>query len=411
MDEKRTTYNANDFARYYAGEMSPAEMHAMEKAALADSFVADALEGYAHTDSPESDTVEIKNRLTERSARQQKGRIIPFSIWKWWNVAAIVIVVAGIGFFVFRPGNHVANRSVTASEIKVNADTGATIFQGLTNDSLHQADDIAFENKSPEKKRNLEGRARLLEKMNANVTTENETKEVFKQNKTFDEAATAQMNNAESLATSKSDSDNSQATLAFEGKIMDETGAPVPFAYVSLKNENKIVTSDHDGNFKLSSADSSTPIVASAVGFNSKSATLRKMGSNDIILSRDSNQLQEVSVTALGKKRSQNSKVPAVEGKSAGVGISKHRVQPFPINKEFEEYVHKNNVPVSSLDNEELSGEVTLSFFVNRDGRPENIDVIKSNCKECEPQAVQLLKNGPAWKKQRNKKGSVNIKF
>ena len=38
-------YNRENLLRYISGKMSPAEMHALEKAALEDPFLADALEG------------------------------------------------------------------------------------------------------------------------------------------------------------------------------------------------------------------------------------------------------------------------------------------------------------------------------------------------------------------------------
>ena len=42
----------NDIERYSKGELSPAEMHELERKALSDPFLADALEGYAHTATP-----------------------------------------------------------------------------------------------------------------------------------------------------------------------------------------------------------------------------------------------------------------------------------------------------------------------------------------------------------------------
>jgi hypothetical protein len=39
-------YTAEDIQRYLAGGMEPAEMHALEKAALDDAFLAEAIEGY-----------------------------------------------------------------------------------------------------------------------------------------------------------------------------------------------------------------------------------------------------------------------------------------------------------------------------------------------------------------------------
>ena len=46
-EEKNISYSAADIARYHKGQMTAKEMHALEKAALDDPFLADAIEGYA----------------------------------------------------------------------------------------------------------------------------------------------------------------------------------------------------------------------------------------------------------------------------------------------------------------------------------------------------------------------------
>ena len=45
-DNKNMIYTAGDIEQYLAGKLSPRQMHAMEKAALDDPFLAEAMEGY-----------------------------------------------------------------------------------------------------------------------------------------------------------------------------------------------------------------------------------------------------------------------------------------------------------------------------------------------------------------------------
>ena len=63
------------------------------------------------------------------------------------------------------------------------------------------------------------------------------------------------------------------------------------------------------------------------------------------------------------------------------------------------------------LKTKTVSGEVQLSFDVNKEGQPVNIKVEKSLCQKCDEEAVRLLKDGPKWKKKKNKKGKLTIKF
>jgi len=71
MKGNQEKYNASDFARYHSGTMPPDEMHALEKAALEDPFLADALDGYAFSKKPEKELDEIRMRL-DKKRKQQK---------------------------------------------------------------------------------------------------------------------------------------------------------------------------------------------------------------------------------------------------------------------------------------------------------------------------------------------------
>ena len=91
-------YSAKDIERYHAGEMSPAEMHALEKAAMNDPFLADALEGYVFTSNAQGDLENIKKRLAEKS---QNKKIVPLFSQTWFRVAAVVMVLGVSGWLLF----------------------------------------------------------------------------------------------------------------------------------------------------------------------------------------------------------------------------------------------------------------------------------------------------------------------
>ncbi|MES2371310.1 MAG: hypothetical protein V4557_01940 [Bacteroidota bacterium] len=89
-------YSLEDIERYLQGKLSPAEMHELEKAAVQDPFLADAIEGYQATDLTivKQDITDLHNRLSSGPAK-----IIP-AIAKqntWWRVAAVVVLLAGTG--------------------------------------------------------------------------------------------------------------------------------------------------------------------------------------------------------------------------------------------------------------------------------------------------------------------------
>lgn len=95
-------YNAEDIRRYVQGELSPAEMHRMEKAALDDPFLADAMEGYSEaiesSGLPSVDTGynDLQKALEER-VKQKDRQLAPVIRFKWWQAAAAAAVIISAG--------------------------------------------------------------------------------------------------------------------------------------------------------------------------------------------------------------------------------------------------------------------------------------------------------------------------
>ena len=73
-EHNRKRYTAGDIHRYHSGLMSPAERNALEKAALEDPFLEEALEGYAHAADPTNDLTILRSRLDER-VRRKRGAL------------------------------------------------------------------------------------------------------------------------------------------------------------------------------------------------------------------------------------------------------------------------------------------------------------------------------------------------
>src|SRR5687767_10121524 len=99
MKEKNKVYTAADFARYHSGTMPSAEMHALEKAALEDPLLSDALEGFAYAPAFESDIAELRERLTEKRKRKNVFFLSSSTGNVWWRIAALFIIMGGAGYF------------------------------------------------------------------------------------------------------------------------------------------------------------------------------------------------------------------------------------------------------------------------------------------------------------------------
>ena len=89
-------YTAADIQRYLNRQMTMPERHAIEKAALEDPFLAEAIEGYMQHNAPalSSDIENLRKRLREKNAT----KIIPLRNRKiWWSAAAAVLIILGTG--------------------------------------------------------------------------------------------------------------------------------------------------------------------------------------------------------------------------------------------------------------------------------------------------------------------------
>ncbi len=97
-DNNIKNYTGADIEKYHKGLLSAKERHDLEKAALDDPFLVEALEGYAieGVDHP-ADMSELKKRL---DAKVEAGKVIEMksgskTSFPWLRVAALVVILAG----------------------------------------------------------------------------------------------------------------------------------------------------------------------------------------------------------------------------------------------------------------------------------------------------------------------------
>ena len=71
-----------------------------------------------------------------------------------------------------------------------------------------------------------------------------------------------------------------------------------------------------------------------------------------------------------------------------------------------------NNLKAPELRNERQQAttkQVQLLFDVNPDGTLTNIKVKRSNCNQCNQEAIRILKEGPRWKSKTGKKETTKF--
>jgi hypothetical protein len=99
-------YSAADIQRYVQGKLSAAEMHAMEKAALDDPFLADAMEGMQQAFAEHKESLvtgqlqQLQQQFNTRTNRTAK--VVAFKPFRYWQAAAaaaVVLIITGVWMF------------------------------------------------------------------------------------------------------------------------------------------------------------------------------------------------------------------------------------------------------------------------------------------------------------------------
>lgn len=104
--------------RYLAGELDDKAMHALERQALDDPFLAEALEGFEqHAPDQRMNLADLSKRLEQRVQATAKRRVIP--MYLRWVAAASVCFVVGSSIIWLWPGGN----KTEIAKVAIKADT------------------------------------------------------------------------------------------------------------------------------------------------------------------------------------------------------------------------------------------------------------------------------------------------
>jgi hypothetical protein len=356
--KNKKTFGLPDIERYYHGKMVPQEMHELEKASLEDPFLADALEGYAHTRSATEDVVDLKNRLPKR--KQQGNTYSMLS-----RAAAMVLLMTGAGWLLYQ---------VTFKD---------------------QDDRISYRNQpeisAPKPVKDTSKKETTLPVEKATVL-ETKVKE-------------------ESPGTVSTTIKKPQRSVSKDLQSFKKEDVQVPdTALYSLE------AAEDRSNMASTSRGFVTPMVRKAQSDsdqarNSLPIQKRKAPNDKIQISNNGSQvIINIRETPDGIHEIVLSKHKKDSLVKKGPSIIIEEAEPEESWNEFGEYLSNNLSTLEDLQAKSPSGTLMLSFDVNPSGQPVNIQIENSLCKNCDAEAQRLFKEGPKWKKK-TKRGKVVIQF
>ena len=350
-------YTAADFQRYHDGTMPAGERHALERAALEDPFLSDALEGYGRASSPREDLSALRARLGRRMERRPVTRMAAMG---WWRVAAAVaMILAGTALYVLFRGNHpgkpLARLTVPGTVVRQSpGDSGNAGKQHAGSQTEHPP--------------------------------ELPTPALASADKTL-----PRRNKVASGLYGKNTGDQASGKGSREQKPgrndVTQTPRETSAEYPSDSAGNRMVMG-YDKQRLAPARD--TPDVSGAVS----AAPAADTGH----------------LFAFSRSRSMDALSRIPESKMPGADQAAGQRDSLTDHHRFVRYLQRHPRALRDSAGNRLGGEVTLLFDTDRSGRPVHIRVVRSTCPSCNDDARALLANGPHWKRLK-KDQSVTIPY
>ncbi|HZE82993.1 MAG TPA: carboxypeptidase-like regulatory domain-containing protein [Puia sp.] len=514
-------YSAADIQKYLRGELSAPEMNALEKAALDDPFLADALEGMENARSLRGETsiqeemADLNQRL-ENSTRKKNRPALFFLYRSGWRVAAAVILLLGLAttsyLYLLNPRrksmvamDQAPPRTDSGVALERRIQAGAAnkgearladtlrdgVLQTIPADSSSNATassgvpaaaagQVAMARRSlrsdkartPSEKdkekfqqhdlaaarapalqyapvsaiESIPDRKGSADKQNID-DLKKEYKNVYDEKQRQRDSSIASSRLAQLRAREKFEAffnkDSSRTDLQdistakpanalafrksspsgyiFSGKVLDENNRPLSGVNLSLANRPGFSTiSDNNGFFRLNvlRQDTASMLTANYVGYEPASMTLNSenITGNTIHLQPQINSLNEVVVTGYGTERKRNLTADKentagaannAKPSAAGAGSPVQHAAPVKGWPKYETWLKKNKglaVPDSTL-----KGEEALSFSVDKKGILSDFKVERSLSPAHDSALIRLIKEGPAWKPLKGRKGRATL--
>lgn len=407
--------------RYLAGELDNKAMHALERQALDDPFLAEALEGFEqHAPDQRVNLADLSKRLEQR-VQPARRKVIPMYM-RWAAAAAICFVVGSSIIWLWPARNQgeiakvdVKTDTIIPGEVSatVQVPESATMFKkNLDNHKAERAPVVlppaiapAPQPQAEESKvepapaamaaADVPKASRVAAPVAKDMAIAADTVGViasqnfYKSFDTDDIAVTARGVRKTSALESVFEPNR------IKGRVLNVHGDS-GIANVTVSMGAVGTTTDQEGYFSIPTT-----------GLMSKS---KKMSSNRNLVTAYAPGYQSFSQSYQGDAfvRLQ---LKRTTDTSTTVYSSSNEPSPMGGFAQFETYLAKNIQYPAGLT---VSGRVRVQFYVQQDGSLTDFRVLKKLQPECDQEAIRLIKAGPAWLPAANGKAvkvRVDVKF
>ena len=426
----------HDIDKYLSGEMTPAEMNALEKKALQDPFLADALQG-AQQLSPADFAKDLNHLQHALNSRIQKRRIG----WIWFGrIAAGLLLLAASTYVIVLISNRTNEKASENLALNKQNESPSATPPSPSADSAKMPED-AHPNASsqpertreekPSETRSQRDQSKInhpAEKPKVNtkdelVVNKKEAQQAFEAERPTETVqaekqvvqgvpedapilssrAEADKEKEDAVADDESKKEASKSISGarakssvnsytvnrkiIRGKVtFSEDGMGLPGVNVLVKGSNEGTVTDTQGNYEIPVEGTQPTLIFSFIGFTNKEL-IAKADQLDVQLDADVSELSEVVVVGYGADGSVSPPTPPVMELATPEGG----------RKAFKQYLESNlQYPEQALKNE-VEGKVTIQFSIGMTGQLTDFRVIRGIGYGCDDEVIRLIKSGPKW--------------
>lgn len=390
----------NEIRRYHKGEMTPQEQHALEKRALKDPFLAEALEGL-NTISDADLSSDLKAITDKINSRTSKTRITG-NFWIWplriaASITIILVVYLLTNTLLNKEDKQIAQQLEQLPEPALSTTDTVNSTETLIAETESGAGEKSpTEIKSDQKSGALQVRpetkmeeAEIADAASKETEVSQKVTEVIAESPAIvsQQPAVLKLESTQPQRAQTIPQESSLENQIIKGKVlMAEDDTPLPGVNIVVKGTTVGTVTDIHGNYQLTTNEENPTLVYSFIGFQTQVVQAHDQTEMNIKLQSDVAQLSEVVVTGYSPRTADPNYEPVVK-----------LAQPEGGLRAYDKYL-KNSLryPQEALENK-IKGRVTVLFTVRTDGSLEEFNVVKGLGHGCDEEVIRLVKEGPKW--------------
>lgn len=353
---------------YIQGKRHGKEANQLEREAMNDPFLQDAIDGYDSLAGNHLHTIEkLEKKIAHKPARMDKR------VWIW-VAAALLLLLIGIPFLLRQSALN-EETIVVASE---SPKAGIELIIPEKDSVAATAGHIV----KTEKKTVLEKESSMA---TADHIIEAEKKQVPEKSTSVTIASRIVETEMKPLPDNYTSTLKQPERKLVQGRLTDQTGNPLVGATVTLSHLNVGTVTDTAGKFSMDLPKEAVGnLLLSYIGMESKEIPLKEhIGT--VQMEANADLLSEVVVIGYGTQR-----------KNTTTGAVAQIREDVPTFGETEfTYYFEENYDDGICEEQEIIFEVT--FFIDANGHPGSIHIKENNCPAMETEIKRLLLGSPRW--------------